>query len=74
LTTQAQTDERVAAAVRTVEQVARQGPFEPTWESLEKYEIPTWHKDAKFGIFIHWGVYCVPAYWSILLQRTGACY
>ena len=38
------------------------GPFEPTWESLEQYTIPEWFKDAKFGIFIHWGVYSVPAF------------
>ncbi|NND09235.1 MAG: alpha-L-fucosidase [Saprospiraceae bacterium] len=38
--------------------------FEPTWESLEKYEVPTWFCDAKFGIFIHWGVYSVPAFRS----------
>ncbi len=36
--------------------------FEPTWESLNKYEIPQWFKDAKFGIFIHWGIYSVPSY------------
>ena len=30
----------------------------------ETYEIPQWYKDAKFGIFIHWGVYSVPAFGS----------
>ena len=34
----------------------------PTWESLDKRPVPAWYKDAKFGIFIHWGVYSVPAY------------
>ena len=38
------------------------GPFETTWESLEKYQVPEWYLDAKFGIFIHWGVYSVPAF------------
>ena len=38
--------------------------FQPTWESLKKYEIPDWFRDAKFGIFIHWGVYSVPAFGS----------
>jgi alpha-L-fucosidase len=38
-------------------------PFEPNWESIAAhYQIPTWYRDAKFGIFIHWGVYAVPAY------------
>ncbi len=36
--------------------------FEPTWDSLRNYTVPTWYEDAKFGIFIHWGVYCVPAF------------
>ena len=35
--------------------------FEPNWDSLETYETPQWNKDDKFGIFIHWGVYAVPA-------------
>jgi alpha-L-fucosidase len=39
-----------------------EGPFEPQWESLKKYKIPEWYKDAKFGIFIHFGVYSVPAF------------
>ena len=36
--------------------------YEPTWESLRQYRIPEWYIDAKFGIFIHWGPYCVPAF------------
>ena len=36
--------------------------YEPTWESLKRFEVPTWYQDAKFGIFIHWGVYSVPAF------------
>lgn len=35
--------------------------YEPTWESLKQYEVPAWFEDDKFGIFIHWGVYAVPA-------------
>lgn len=36
--------------------------YEANWESLDKREIPEWWTDAKFGIFIHWGLYSVPAY------------
>ena len=36
--------------------------FEATWESLQQYTIPDWYQEAKFGIFIHWGVYAVPAF------------
>jgi alpha-L-fucosidase len=37
-------------------------PYEPTWQSLNTYTVPAWYQDAKFGIFIHWGVYSVPAF------------
>ena len=36
--------------------------YQPNWESLDQRPVPQWFKDAKFGIFIHWGVYSVPAY------------
>lgn len=36
--------------------------YQPTWESIDSRPVPTWFEDAKFGIFIHWGVYSVPAY------------
>jgi len=38
--------------------------FQPEWKSLNMYEIPDWYRNAKFGIFIHWGVYSVPAFGS----------
>ncbi|MFC3197200.1 alpha-L-fucosidase [Parapedobacter deserti] len=37
-------------------------PYQPNWESLDMRETPQWWRDAKFGIFIHWGPYAVPAY------------
>lgn len=36
--------------------------YEANWASLDKRPLPQWFEDAKFGIFIHWGVYSVPAY------------
>lgn len=36
-----------------------QGKFEPTWESLKEYEVPEWFRNAKFGIWAHWGPQCV---------------
>ncbi len=36
------------------------GPFEPTWDSLRQYQCPDWFRDAKFGIWAHWGPQCVP--------------
>lgn len=58
---QAQTP-TVAEKVREVEAVATRGPFAPAWSSLEKFTTPDWYQDAKFGIFIHWGLYSVPAF------------
>jgi len=37
-------------------------PFQPEWSSLNTRPVPAWFRDAKFGIFIHWGVYAVPGY------------
>jgi alpha-L-fucosidase len=52
------------AILHEVDRVGHEGPFRPDWESLQKYEVPEWYQDAKFGVFIHWGVYSVPAFGS----------
>ncbi len=46
------------------------GPFHADWSSLKDYKIPEWYQDAKFGIFIHWGVYSVPAFDSEWYPRN----
>ena len=51
-----------AKLLKEVDAADHQGPFRADWESLRKYDVPEWYKDAKFGIFIHWGVYSVPAF------------
>ncbi|KAJ8291166.1 hypothetical protein GJAV_G00022170 [Gymnothorax javanicus] len=38
--------------------------YEPTWESIDSRPIPDWFDQAKFGIFVHWGVFSVPSYGS----------
>ena len=55
-------DAQRTALLKLVDSVDGKGPFRPDWESLQKYEVPEWYKDAKFGIFIHWGAYSVPAF------------
>lgn len=37
-------------------------PYEATWGSLTRWRTPAWYADARFGIFVHWGPYCVPAF------------
>lgn len=50
------------AAVTKVRAPLAQGPFVATWEAIQKnYCPPAWFEDAKFGIFLHWGLYAVPA-------------
>lgn len=53
-----------AAGLERVRAAIAAGPFQDTWESLAGYRIPRWFTEAKFGIFVHWGVYSVPAFGS----------
>lgn len=48
--------------IDTINEVIKNGKYKDNWASLQQYEVPRWYKDAKFGIFIHWGVYAVPAF------------
>ena len=54
---------KVAAGVR-------RGPFKASWRSLEAYHAPRWFRNAKFGIFIHWGVFSVPAFQNEWYSRN----
>jgi len=50
--------------------------YEPTWQSLKEYSAPEWFRNAKFGIFMHWGVQSVPAsngwYGRFMYMQEGA--
>ena len=75
----------VVSSVALVSGLARSAsaasPYEPNWESLDTRPIPAWFDEAKFGIFIHWGVYSVPAwgpkgsyaewYWDAMQNKNG---
>jgi alpha-L-fucosidase len=53
----------VEAAVAAIPETIPSGPYQPTWDSLKaNYKVPKWFFDAKFGIFMHWGLYAVPAH------------
>ncbi|MEO8174742.1 MAG: alpha-L-fucosidase, partial [Sediminibacterium sp.] len=39
-----------------------QKKYQADWNSLQQFQIPDWFRDAKFGIYFHWGPYSVPAY------------
>ncbi|MBV9035840.1 MAG: alpha-L-fucosidase [Acidobacteriaceae bacterium] len=63
-------DLRRNSMLQQVDNEAHEGPFQPTWDSLKTYKVPSWYQDAKFGIFIHWGVYSVPAFGSEWYPRN----
>jgi len=60
---------------------AAEAKYEATWESIDSRPLPGWFDEAKFGIFIHWGVYAVPAwgpkgrysewYWNDMQKKDG---
>ncbi|MFB3881894.1 MAG: alpha-L-fucosidase [Armatimonadota bacterium] len=49
-------------SLKQIQQTIDAGPFAASWESLMNYQAPAWYEDGKLGIFIHWGVYSVPAF------------
>jgi len=53
-----------------VDRTTERGPFRAEWSSLSKQQVPQWFRDAKFGIFIHWGVFSVPAFGSEWYSRN----
>ncbi len=71
----------VAVPGAAVSAHAQDTQYEPTWESIDSRPLPEWFDEAKFGIFIHWGVYSVPAwgpkgryaewYWNHMQNKEG---
>ena len=51
-----------AVNLRHIDDVVSQGPYDADWTSLSSYRPPSWYVNGKFGIFIHWGPYAVPAF------------
>ena len=47
--------------------------YEANWASLNTRKIPAWFNQDKFGIFIHWGIYSVPAY-APVIPNSGYSY
>ncbi len=54
----------------TISFFAQSQTYQPNWESLDKRPVPEWYSNAKFGIFIHWGVYSVPS-WATSSYADG---
>ncbi len=47
--------------LKKIEEVIERGFYKDNWDSLMEFDVPQWFKKAKFGIFIHWGLYSIPA-------------
>ena len=52
--------ENYLSPVREGNEPVATGKFKPTWQSLQQYKIPEWYRNAKFGIWAHWGPQCEP--------------
>ncbi len=50
--------------IKKIDEVNKNGKYKPNWSSLSEYGVPEWYKKAKFGVFIHWGLFTVPQYFS----------
>lgn len=55
---------RALSYLKTIDEVIEKGPYKDNWASLAGHPVPDWYRDAKLGIFIHWGIYSVPAFGS----------
>lgn len=65
--------------LQLIDEVIENGPFSDNWESLSRHKTPQWYRQGRFGLFIHWGVYSVPAYYNewyprqMYLKGSPAC-
>src|SRR3954464_2034217 len=56
---------RTMAAAPLAMAASAQSRYQANWASIDRRPSPEWYTDAKFGIFIHWGVYSVPAFAAV---------
>ncbi len=56
--------------LQKVDEIIAGGPYKPTWESLAQASVPAWFHRRRLGIFIHWGLYSVPAFGSEWYSRN----
>jgi alpha-L-fucosidase len=61
----------LSAAVIILTTLSLSAQYKATWESIDSRPVPSWFEDAKFGIFIHWGLYSVPSYSPTVRDGVG---
>ena len=55
--------------LKQIDEVNEKGTYKPNWASLSHHKVPDWYRRDKLGVFIHWGIYSVPAYGSEWYSR-----
>lgn len=55
-------DQEVKDYLENIEAVIKKGPYLDSWDSLQQFKTPEWFLGSKFGIFLHWGLYSIPAF------------
>src|SRR6478609_6108161 len=70
-----ETSQRVVEdAVKLIPTPMAPGPVQPTWDSLQQnYQVPAWFKAAKLGIFMHFGIFSVPAHGNEWYEKIPKC-
>ena len=56
--------------LKIIDEVNEKGKYKPDWQSLTHHKVPSWYMCDKVGVFIHWGVYSVPAYGNEWYSRN----
>ena len=56
--------------LKTIDEVIAAGRFKDNWNSLSAHQTPAWYRRGKLGIFIHWGIYSVPAFGNEWYSRN----
>ncbi len=56
--------------LRLIDEVNEKGKYKADWASLSEHKVPEWYMQDKLGVFIHWGIYSVPAYGSEWYSRS----
>lgn len=57
-------EDKIKSYLEKIDDVINDGPYKDAWNSLAQYGVPQWYSEAKFGVFVHWGVFTVPEYFS----------
>ncbi len=56
--------------LQTIDEVISSGPYAASWQSLSNHKTPDWYRRGKLGIFVHWGIYSVPAFGNEWYSRN----